>query len=159
MSTVKRLVTGGGDSLLKIWRLVGTLMFKLTTHCLLKMALPLSNKSMDRVQWHSWFCKTLSPSPPPSFLPLQILTILTLLSSSSYCHPCSLSLLGCSPLPHTLPLSREDSDTNWTLEEKLEGHSDWVRDVAWCPSVGLPISRIASCSQVIAPPKPLMNYS
>ena len=33
------------------------------------------------------------------------------------------------------------------LEEKLEGHTDWVRDVAWCPSVGLPVSRIASCSQ------------
>ena len=42
---------------------------------------------------------------------------------------------------------REEND-NWVLEEKLEGHSDWVRDVAWCPSVGLPLSRIASCSQV-----------
>lgn len=46
-----------------------------------------------------------------------------------------------------LKIWREESDNNWTLEEKLEGHSDWVRDVAWCPSVGLPISRIASCSQ------------
>ena len=43
--------------------------------------------------------------------------------------------------------AREEGD-EWVLEEKLEGHSDWVRDVAWCPSVGLPISRIASCSQV-----------
>ena len=33
-------------------------------------------------------------------------------------------------------------------EEKLDGHTDWVRDVAWSPSVGLPLSRIASCSQV-----------
>lgn len=41
---------------------------------------------------------------------------------------------------------REEND-EWVLEEKLEGHSDWVRDVAWCPSVGLPLSRIASCSQ------------
>ena len=33
-------------------------------------------------------------------------------------------------------------------EQKLEAHSDWVRDVAWAPSVGLPKSVIASCSQV-----------
>lgn len=41
---------------------------------------------------------------------------------------------------------REESES-WVLEEKLDAHTDWVRDVAWCPSVGLPISRIASCSQ------------
>ena len=41
---------------------------------------------------------------------------------------------------------REEND-NWILEDKLEEHSDWVRDVAWAPSVGLPRSRIASCSQ------------
>lgn len=35
----------------------------------------------------------------------------------------------------------------WTEESKLEGHSDWVRDVAWAPSIGLPRSIIASCSQ------------
>ena len=43
---------------------------------------------------------------------------------------------------------REENDV-WLLEGKpLEAHTDWVRDVAWCPSVGLPLSRIASCSQV-----------
>ena len=42
---------------------------------------------------------------------------------------------------------REEND-RWELEEKLEAHTDWVRDVAWSPSVGLPVSRIASCSQV-----------
>eukprot|EP00731_Ephydatia_muelleri_P001706 Em0001g1706a len=41
---------------------------------------------------------------------------------------------------------REEND-NWILEDKLEAHTDWVRDVAWAPSVGLPLSRIASCSQ------------
>lgn len=42
---------------------------------------------------------------------------------------------------------REENDV-WLLEGKpLESHTDWVRDVAWCPSVGLPVSRIASCSQ------------
>lgn len=35
----------------------------------------------------------------------------------------------------------------WKEEAKLEGHSDWVRDVAWAPSIGLPRSLIASCSQ------------
>ena len=42
---------------------------------------------------------------------------------------------------------REEND-RWEIEEKLEAHTDWVRDVAWSPSVGLPVSRIASCSQV-----------
>ena len=43
---------------------------------------------------------------------------------------------------------REENDA-WVLEGKpLDAHTDWVRDVAWCPSVGLPLSRIASCSQV-----------
>lgn len=44
---------------------------------------------------------------------------------------------------------RFDSGTGeWAEESKLEGHSDWVRDVAWAPSIGLPRSIIASCSQV-----------
>jgi len=30
---------------------------------------------------------------------------------------------------------------------KLEGHTDWVRDVAWAPDMGTPSSTIASCSQ------------
>jgi protein transport protein SEC13 len=29
----------------------------------------------------------------------------------------------------------------------LMGHSDWVRDVAWAPNLGLPMSTIASCGQ------------
>ena len=39
-------------------------------------------------------------------------------------------------------------DGQWIEEEKLEAHSDWVRDVAWAPNVGLPVSTFASCSQV-----------
>eukprot|EP00003_Mantamonas_plastica_P031323 TRINITY_DN80_c0_g1_i8.p2 TRINITY_DN80_c0_g1~~TRINITY_DN80_c0_g1_i8.p2 ORF type:complete len:150 (-),score=64.40 TRINITY_DN80_c0_g1_i8:63-512(-) len=34
-----------------------------------------------------------------------------------------------------------------TLPKSEVGHNDWVRDVAWAPSVGLPTSTIASCSQ------------
>jgi len=40
-----------------------------------------------------------------------------------------------------------DDEDKWVEEKKLEAHSDWVRDVAWAPSVGLPVSYIASCSQ------------
>jgi protein transport protein SEC13 len=32
-------------------------------------------------------------------------------------------------------------------EAKLEAHSDWVRDVAWAPSLGKSRTIIASCSQ------------
>lgn len=41
---------------------------------------------------------------------------------------------------------REDSQT-WVEEETLEGHTDWVRDVAWAPNIGLPRSYIATASQ------------
>lgn len=43
---------------------------------------------------------------------------------------------------------REGNDGQWVEEKRLEGHRDWVRDVAWAPSVGMPNSTIASCSQV-----------
>lgn len=38
-------------------------------------------------------------------------------------------------------------EEGWKEENSLEGHSDWVRDVAWAPNIGLPVSTIASCSQ------------
>ena len=42
-----------------------------------------------------------------------------------------------------------DTENVWKLEETLEQvHTDWVRDVAWAPNIGLPSSTIASCSQV-----------
>lgn len=41
---------------------------------------------------------------------------------------------------------REEGD-RWVEEAKLEVHSDWVRDVAWAPSVGIKKHVIATCSQ------------
>ncbi|KAG7249492.1 hypothetical protein CRUP_033563, partial [Coryphaenoides rupestris] len=40
-----------------------------------------------------------------------------------------------------------EEDGQWKEDQKLEAHSDWVRDVGWAPSIGLPTSTIASCSQ------------
>ncbi|OCH87118.1 vesicle budding-like protein [Obba rivulosa] len=41
---------------------------------------------------------------------------------------------------------REDTRT-WAEEDVLAGHTDWVRDVAWAPNIGLPRSYIATASQ------------
>lgn len=41
----------------------------------------------------------------------------------------------------------DETDSRWVEEAKLEAHSDWVRDVAWAPSLGKNRTIIASCSQ------------
>ncbi|PIL30777.1 transporter [Ganoderma sinense ZZ0214-1] len=40
-----------------------------------------------------------------------------------------------------------DDTQEWFEEDVLEGHQDWVRDVAWAPNIGLPRSYIATASQ------------
>ncbi|KRZ78833.1 Protein SEC13 -like protein, partial [Trichinella papuae] len=40
-----------------------------------------------------------------------------------------------------------NSDNQWELEIALEGHEDWVRGVAWSPTVNSNVHKIASCSQ------------
>jgi len=41
-----------------------------------------------------------------------------------------------------------ENENSWKEEpEMLEYHTDWVRDVAWGPNIGLPATVIASCSQ------------
>ncbi|KAJ3123239.1 GTPase-activating protein S13 [Nowakowskiella sp. JEL0407] len=50
---------------------------------------------------------------------------------------------GCDNL---VKIWREENGA-WKQEEVLEGHTDWVRDVAWAPNTGLPSSDLASCSQ------------
>lgn len=41
------------------------------------------------------------------------------------------------------------NETNrcWAEEETLAGHTDWVRDVAWAPNIGLPRAYMATASQ------------
>ncbi|PAA78952.1 hypothetical protein BOX15_Mlig022865g2, partial [Macrostomum lignano] len=41
----------------------------------------------------------------------------------------------------------EPDGAQWSRESTLEGHSDWVRDVAWAPNLGLSRDMIASCGQ------------
>ncbi|RKP07639.1 WD40 repeat-like protein [Thamnocephalis sphaerospora] len=56
-----------------------------------------------------------------------------------------LATAGCDNL---VKLWKWNDDTKaWELEETLEGHQDWVRDVAFAPSIGLPKTYLASCSQ------------
>lgn len=43
--------------------------------------------------------------------------------------------------------SYSDSTSSWSLSQTLDHHTDWVRDVAWAPNIGLPRSYLASCSQ------------
>lgn len=43
--------------------------------------------------------------------------------------------------------SWNDEQKRWSEDDTLEGHADWVRDLAWAPSIGLPKSYLASCSQ------------
>ncbi|ETN14800.1 hypothetical protein PPTG_22013 [Phytophthora nicotianae INRA-310] len=45
--------------------------------------------------------------------------------------------------------SLPEGESEWTKQElsAVPAHSDWVRDVAWAPSTGLPVNLIASCSE------------
>src|SRR6266511_850258 len=52
---------------------------------------------------------------------------------------------GCDNLVKIWGYNEEQQ--SWIEEETLEGHTDWVRDVAWAPSIGLPRSYIATASQ------------
>ena len=42
----------------------------------------------------------------------------------------------------------DDSKRQWVQQgEPLGGHTDWVRDVAWAPNLGMPMNTIASAGQ------------
>ncbi|CAH8434582.1 unnamed protein product [Heterobilharzia americana] len=54
---------------------------------------------------------------------------------------------GCDSL---IKIWREDitsGSPEWIEEARLDGHTDWVRDVAWCPSLNISRQLIASCGQ------------
>ena len=51
---------------------------------------------------------------------------------------------GCDNAVH---IWRWREDGSWQKVEELSEHKDWVRDVAFCPSLGLPTLTLASCSQ------------
>lgn len=44
--------------------------------------------------------------------------------------------------------SFDETAKKWVEEEQINGHDNWVRDVAWAPNIGLPGQYIASASQV-----------
>ena len=52
---------------------------------------------------------------------------------------------GCDSLVKIWTFNSNTSQ--WAVEETLEGHSDWVRDVAFAPGVGLPRTYLASAGQ------------
>ncbi|KAF8752970.1 WD repeat SEC13 family [Rhizoctonia solani] len=69
----------------------------------------------------------------------------TLQARSSHLPLAFLTQIPMLPLYHIWGF-REDNQT-WVEEEVLKGHTDWVRDVAWAPNIGLPRSYIATASQ------------
>lgn len=52
---------------------------------------------------------------------------------------------GCDNVVKIWEYSNESQ--KWEQVEQLNGHTDWVRDVAFAPNIGLPRSYLASCSQ------------
>lgn len=52
-------------------------------------------------------------------------------------------------------LTFRDDTKSWSpdqVQPVLEGHTDWVRDVAWAPSVGVGRAYLASAGQVSVHP-------
>jgi protein transport protein SEC13 len=41
----------------------------------------------------------------------------------------------------------DEKEDSWQKEHQLEAHLDWVRDIAWSPTIGTGKTLIASCSQ------------
>jgi len=81
----------------------------------------------------------------PAAVPSSLISQSTI-TSDTPTYRARLASGGCDNLIKIWQLN--PSQNEWKQEEEvLTGHSDWVRDVAWAPNVGLPYSTIASCSQ------------
>lgn len=52
---------------------------------------------------------------------------------------------GCD---NVVKILREDQNGQWVVEQQLEGHNNWIRDVSWSQNVIHSKTNIASCSQV-----------
>ncbi|KAJ3214934.1 GTPase-activating protein S13 [Dinochytrium kinnereticum] len=76
----------------------------------------------------------------PSTVPGSLITM------SGGANPASMKRFVSAGCDNLIKIWREENGT-WKEEGALDGHTDWVRDVSWAPSVGLPTSYIASCSQ------------
>lgn len=55
-------------------------------------------------------------------------------------------LYVCAGCDKTVKVWRQEG-AEWVEEACWRDHADWVRDVAWAPSLGLPSSTIAACTQ------------
>ena len=55
---------------------------------------------------------------------------------------------GCDNLVKVWRFAEEEGRWSEEVGTLVEGHTDWVRDVAWAPSIGLNSHVLASCSQV-----------
>jgi len=77
----------------------------------------------------------------PSTLPASLITAGTSQSPAVK----RLATAGCDNLIKIWSYSSESN--NWIEETVLDAHTDWVRDLAWAPNIGLPKSYLASASQ------------
>jgi len=99
----------------------------------LKSRFPAHTPGVNAVSW--------APAALPSSLISQ-----SVISSDTPTYRARLASGGCDNLIKIWQLNTAQNE--WKQEDEiLSGHSDWVRDVAWAPNVGLPYSTIASCSQ------------
>ena len=88
----------------------------------------------------------LSPSPPTAPAAPTTTTTTTTTAAASPAPVKRFASAGCDNLVKIWGW-REDTQS-WVEEEELEGHVDWVRDVAWAPNVGVARSYVATASQV-----------
>ncbi|KAI8813073.1 WD40-repeat-containing domain protein [Cladochytrium replicatum] len=98
-----------------------------------------NNWETQTILAHSSGCNTVSWAP--SAIPGSLIMVTG--ANASSVGPKRLASGGCDNLVKIW----SEENGQWNEEAVLEGHSDWVRDVAWAPNMGLPNSELATCSQ------------